>query len=107
MSVFTDIETSFEAEAFKVEAKIKEFASAFLPEVANALEVGLEDIAAIAFGAVLNEAKSLASGNEKFGNAVTNVVQTVESQGKTVLLQTAQTGVQLAFLTAQKIATQT
>ncbi len=80
------------------------FAENFLPEIANDVEIALDDLIGIAGPAVLAQAASAASGAEKFGSAVTNVVQTVESAGRTVALQTAQMAVQQAYLTAQQQA---
>lgn len=82
----------------------EEFFAAFLPKIETVLEVAFEDLAEIAGQAVLTEATKLVSGQEKFGNAVTNVVQTIEASGKTVALQVAQTAVQTAYITAQQIA---
>lgn len=84
--------------------EVEKFASAFLPQVLNDVEVALDDLIGIAGQAVLTQAASLASGTEKFGNAVTSVVQTVEAAGKTVALGTAQMAVQQAYLTAQQQA---
>lgn len=88
----------------KEEVYFKEVAAEFLPKLENALEIALEDLAEIAGKAVLTEAVSALSGSEKFGTAVTNVVQTVEASGKTVGIATAQAAVQTAFLTAQEVA---
>lgn len=93
-----------EAEGKKLEAEIVQFAQDFIPKVEHLLEVALGDIIHIALQAVLTEAPKLIAGSEKFGNAVGNVIMTVEAQGKTILLQTAQTGVQAAYLTAVAIA---
>ena len=68
------------------------------------IEIALGDLAELALDAVLAQAGTVASGREKFGKAVTSVVQTVEKNGKTVLQQTAEMAVQQAYLTAQSIA---
>lgn len=108
MSTLSNSVTAFVAqvEAFfkNAETKFENFAAEFLPQVGNVLEVALEDLAQVAGAAVLAEAPKLISGQEKFGNAVANVVQTVEAQGKTVAIQTAQTAVQTAYLTAVQVA---
>lgn len=97
----TNLENFFAGAAKEVEA----VAAGLVPKLENLVEVALEDLAAFAGRAVLDEASKVISGKEKFGNAVTNVVQSVEAQGKTVAIQTAQTAVQTAFLTAQEIVT--
>jgi hypothetical protein len=86
------------------EQDVIRFAGNFLPQIGSDLEIALDDLIGIAGQAVLTQAATAASGSEKFGNAVTNVVQTVESAGKTVALQTAQMAVQQAYLTAQNQA---
>ena len=67
------------------------------PVVVQDVEQALEQIGKLALGAVVAEAPKLISGSEKFGNAVANVVQTVEGQGKTILVQDAQMAVQNAY----------
>jgi hypothetical protein len=96
--------TGLEAWAESVKEKIIAVADAFLPTVVNDIEVALEDIAAIAGNAVLAQATAVLSGTEKFGNAVADVVQTVETQGKTVAIQTAQMAVQQAFIVVKTVA---
>lgn len=86
------------------EQEVVQFAENFLPQIGNDVEIALDDLIGIAGQAVLTQAASVFSGSEKFGNAVTDVVQTVESAGKTVALQTAQMAVQQAYLTAQNQA---
>lgn len=90
------------------EPKLLAAAESFLEKVENAVVVGLEDIAELCGAAVLEEGMKVATGAEKFGNAVTAVYQKVEAgalgEGKAVLLSTVQTGVQIAFSTAKTIA---
>jgi len=86
------------------EQDVVRFAGNFLPQIGNDLEVALDDLIGIAGQAVLTQAATAGSGAEKFGSAVTNVMQIVESAGKTVAVQTAQMAVQQAFLTAQSHA---
>lgn len=104
MSVLSD----FEAEAVKffntVKADVEKFAHEFVPAVEKTVEVALVDIAQLAGQAVMAELPFAISGAEKFGNAVQHVVQTVEAQGKTIAIQTAQTAVQMAYITAQNVA---
>lgn len=103
-SPFQQFEQNLVAFFEGVKDKVVEFANAFLPAVENDLEIAFEDLASIAGQAVMTEATKIAAGTEKFGNAVANVVQTVEASGKTVAIQTAQSAVQQAYLTAQQIA---
>ena len=90
--------------AERAKEKIAAFAGAFLPQAESDIEIALGDLAELALDAVLAQAGTVASGREKFGKAVTSVVQTVEKNGKTVLQQTAEMAVQQAYLTAQSIA---
>lgn len=97
------LETRLQAFFETVKDDVLKFADAFFPKVEAIVEVALEDLAEIAGKAVLAQASSVLSGQEKFGAAVTDVVQTVEASGKTVALSSAQTAVQAAFSTAQTI----
>jgi hypothetical protein len=90
-------EANIEAWIVKEAARIKPLADKFLGTVADDAEAAFASLAAIAGEAVLAQAPALISGQEKFGAAVTNVVQTVEAQGKTVAIQTAQLATQQAF----------
>jgi uncharacterized protein (DUF1330 family) len=76
------------------------------PVVVADIEQTLEALGKLALNAVIIEAPKLISGNEKFGNAVTNIVQTVEGQGKAILVQDAQMAVQSAYY-AFKLAVST
>jgi len=96
--------SALEAWAESVRDKIVAVAEAFLPTLENDLEIALEDLAAIAGQAVLAQATAVISGNEKFGAAVTDVIQTVEASGKTVLTQTAQSAVQQAYTVIKTVA---
>jgi hypothetical protein len=53
--------------------------------------------APLAINAVIAEAKNIASGQEKFGNAVASVVQDVEAAGKPILVADGQALVQNAY----------
>lgn len=101
---FSNFINSVDAFFQEKRAEVIQWGDAFLPSALHVLEVGLEEIAAICGQAVLNEAPKVLSGAEKFGNAVTSVIQQVEAAGKTIALQTAQAGIQAAYLSAQKIA---
>jgi hypothetical protein len=87
-----------------VKTTVVAFAQYFLPAAAELVEVALEDLATIAGNAVLTEAPKVLSGQEKFANAVANVVAAVEAEGKTVAVNTAKAAVQLAYLEVQKLA---
>lgn len=67
------------------------------PVIVKDIESALEVLGKLALNAVIAEAPKLISGEEKFGNAVANVVQSVEGQGETVLIQDAQMAVQNAY----------
>ena len=105
MTSTTTFVQNLEAFFKKEEAVVVKYATELLPKLENAVEVAFQDLADIAGGAVLAELPKLISGSEKFGNAVASVVQTVEAQGKTVVLATAQAAVQTAYLTAVDVAT--
>lgn len=103
-SVLIDFELSILAFFNEVKDDFVKFAHAFIPAVESLVEIAFKDLAAIAGQAVLTEAEKAIAGSEKFGNAVANVIQTVEAQGKTVILQTAHAAVQVAYLAAQEAA---
>lgn len=65
--------------------------------VIDAAEATLEEIAPIAIDAVVQEAPKVISGQEKFGAAVTHLIQTVEARGKTIGLTNAQMAIQAAY----------
>src|SRR5215469_12871339 len=67
------------------------------PVVVTDIEQALEALGKLALNAVIAEVPKLISGNEKFGNAVTNIVQNLEGQGKAILVQDAQMAVQNAY----------
>lgn len=102
-NIFDTFVTRLEAFFETVKEDLVQFTEAFLPKVEHLLEVAFEDLAELAGKAVMEELPKVVSGSEKFGNAVTNVIQTVEASGKTIAIQTAQTAVQSAYLTAKEI----
>jgi hypothetical protein len=67
------------------------------PVIVEDVEEALDDLGSLALDAVIAEAPKVISGEEKFGNAVANVVQHVEAKGKPVLVQDAQMAVQGAY----------
>lgn len=103
MSTF-DFVQRLEAFFTKAETDFEKFVDAFLPKLEHTVEVAFADLAELAGRSVLDEATKLISGQEKFGNAVANVIQSVEVKGKTVALNVAQASVQAAFETAVDVA---
>ena len=103
-SILVAFQANLDAFYEKAKAGVEAFVAAFVPQIENAVEIAFEELASIAGSAILTEATKLISGQEKFGNAVTNVVQTVEASGKTVAINTAQAAVQIAYLDAKAIA---
>lgn len=93
-TVIASVEATIKADLAAVENGLEKVAETVAPVVVDAAEAFLREIFTIAAQAVLAEAPKVISGTEKFGNAVTNVIQTVEAQGKTILLQDAQMAVQ-------------
>lgn len=73
--------------------------------VVDEAEIGLEELGSIALDAVETEAPKVLGGGEKFGSAVTNVIQTVEAKGKTILVSDAQAAVQNAYHAFQAAVT--
>ena len=104
MSELSSFVAALEAEAEKVKDAIVAEAKTLIPEVISDVEVALEDIAKVALDAVLAAAPMVLSGSEKFGQAVTDVIQSVEKSGKTIVLATAHMAVQQAYLAAQTVA---
>jgi hypothetical protein len=94
-----------EAEAQAAEAKIVEVADEIGPVVVEYSEEFLSSLAQIAIGAVLQQAPLVISGAEKFGGAVTTVIQSVETQGKTIALNDAHAITQAAYNAVQQVAT--
>lgn len=94
---------ALETKAVAAYDDLVKFADAIEPIVATDIINAVDELASIAFNAVVAELPKVISGSEKFGNAVTNVVQTVETQGKTIGIQTAQAAVQQAFVTVQTV----
>lgn len=90
--------------AKSAETEIVAVAEQFISDVENDLEIAFEDLASIAGNAVIKASAALVTGEEKFGQAVTDVVQQVEIAGKTVAIQTAQMAVQQAYVAVQQTA---
>lgn len=103
MSILDSFKTKFHEFVATVEHELSDFAAFFLPSVEHLIEVAIEDIAAIAGQAVLDQAPKVISGEVKFGNAVSQVIDTVKASGKSVAQATAGAAVQLAYLEFQKL----
>lgn len=103
-SILAAFEANLSAFFNTVKSDVEKFFAKAVPVLEQDAEIAFEDLAAIAGKAVIAEAQFAISNPEKFGNAVQHVVQTVEAQGKTVLLQSAQAAVQVAVLSAQQVA---
>jgi|HubBroStandDraft_3_1064219.scaffolds.fasta_scaffold304989_1 hypothetical protein len=94
---FSDLENEAKAKLAELGEKAEEIAEYVGPVVVDDIESALEELGTLALDAVVAEAPKLISGQEKFSNAVTDVVQNVEAQGKPVLVQDAQMAVQGAY----------
>jgi len=103
---FTNLEIEAKAKFDELGAEAERIAEKIGPVVVADIESALEQLGKLALGAVITEAPKLISGGEKFGNAVANVVQSVEGQGKAILVQDAQMAVQNAYY-ALKLAIST
>jgi hypothetical protein len=96
-SWFSQLVGFLETEASAVEADIAAVAADIGPLIVQYGEEFLSSLAQIAIGAVLKQAPLVISGAEKFGVAVTSVVQQVEAQGKTIAINDAHAVVQAAY----------
>lgn len=95
MTSWAQLEAFLKAEAAKVGPAINAIAKFFKPMV----EAGLEEIATAALNAVMAQAPAVISGQQKFSNAVSDVVTTLGQTGKTVATSIAQVAVQQAYNT--------
>ena len=93
MSFWVNLESAITTGLKAVEAELIALAGKLAPLV----EASAEEIAQIALQSVLTQATATISGKEKLSAAVSNVVSTLASQGKSVLASTAETAVQTAF----------
>lgn len=96
-------EDSLRAFFATVRTDLEQFASKFLPKIADSFETAVADLAKFAGQAVMEEAPKVISGTEKFGNAVTNLIQTVEAKGKQIAVSKAQQVIQTAYDTAVEV----
>ena len=100
-SVVQDIEAFAKGAVASFEGGVEKVAEQIGPVLVHDVENLLRELGQIAVSAVMTELPKAISGQEKFGSAVTNVMQTAEAQGKTVLIQDAQQAVQTAFRAVQ------
>lgn len=95
MSFWTNLETAIEADVKAAEAEIVKIATAIKP----LLIASAEELGNIALQAVLTQATSVVSGQEKLNAAVSTVVTTLATAGKAVAVSTAEAAVQVAYNT--------
>lgn len=95
--IFSQLEGFFETAWTEVKADAVELWDATETTIVSDLEALWSFAAPIAINAVMAQVSSVASGAEKFGNAVTNVVQTVEAAGKPIVEADGQALVQNAY----------
>lgn len=100
-SVIADLEAEAKGAIANFVGGVEAVAEKIAPVVVQDVEDFLRQLGSIALGAVMNELPKAISGNEKFGSAVSNVIQTVEAQGKPIAVQDAQQAVQNAFRALQ------
>lgn len=100
-SVFQELEAEAKAAVTSFEGGVVSVAEKLGPIILTDIENFLRDIGSIALQAVMAELPKTISGDEKFGNAVAAVVQTVEAKSKPILVQQAQQAVQNAFTAVQ------
>jgi len=104
-SWFANFVSFVETEAKAAEDKIVQVANEIGPVIVQYTEEFLSSLAQVAIGAVLDQAPLAISGAEKFGNAVANVLQTVEAQGKTMAINDVHAVVQSAYTAVKQVAT--
>jgi hypothetical protein len=94
---FSELESEAKAKLVALGQEAEAIVEQVGPVVVADVEEALDELGTLALDAVMAEAPKVISGQEKFGNAVANVVQSVEAQGKPVLVQDAQMAVQGAY----------
>ena len=95
MSFWTDFESFINKAALEIESDLVKIAKDIKPLVV----AGFEEIATLALNAVASEAPKVLSGQEKLGNAVSTVVTSLGSQGKSISVAVAEAAVQSAYNT--------
>lgn len=94
---FARLEAGFEAAWEEVKTDAILLAEQIGTEIETDLEALWNFAAPLAVNAVLAEAEKVISGQEKFGNAVASVVQSVEAAGKPIVIADGQALVQNAY----------
>lgn len=95
--IFSELEGFFENAWTTIKTDAVELFTETETAVINDLKALWSFAAPIALNAVVTEAGKAISGTEKFGNAVQNVVQTVEAAGKPIVVADGQALVQNAY----------
>lgn len=95
--IFSTLENYFETAWTEVKADAVELWDETETTVVSDLEALWSFAAPIAINAVMAQVSSVASGTEKFGTAVTTVVQAVEAAGKPIVIADGQALVQNAY----------
>lgn len=90
-----------------IRSKLETFWGKIEPNIEADLEAFFSAFAQIALGAVLEQAPLVISGAEKFGTAVTSVIQQAESKGWQVALPAVQQLVQQVYVAAAVSSGQT
>ncbi len=99
MTSLAQLEAFLKAEAAKLGPAINAIAKFFKPLIV----ASLEEIATAALNAVMLQAPKVASGEEKFSAAVSDVVTSLGTTGKAVGSALAETAVQTAYNTLSAI----
>jgi hypothetical protein len=94
---FANLESELESAFNTVVTDVEQLAVAIGTEVENDVKALWAALAPVALQAIQDNATKVMTGEEKFGTAVTTVVQTAEAQGQSILIQDAQALVQNTF----------
>lgn len=94
---FTSLETAFENAFHTVVTDAEGLAEYIVTEVETDVSALWATLAPLVLTSIQTEATKAISGEEKFGNAVTNVYQTAVGAGQPVLIADAQALVQNGF----------
>lgn len=96
-TIWEEIEADARAAIAAVEGGVEKLAEEIGTVVVSDAEAVLKQLYQLSIAAVLAEAPKAISGSEKFGNAVANIIQAVEAQGKAVIVSNAQAAVQSVY----------
>jgi hypothetical protein len=103
MTSWKQLEAFLKAEAAKIGPAINAIAKAFKPMI----EAGLEEIATAALNSVMVQAPKVLAGEEKFSAAVSDVITSLGTSGKSVGTAIAMTAVQQAYNVISALANPT